>query len=438
MLTKNFSNTNISTKIFCCLYSLFITEHDMMKLAERAKSCVSCEIEDCTSRHFEIIKKFVASINGDINNVSQRGNQCTAHKQLCNAKTELRYILYLTFWVILFVIAILGNFTVIISIYKSQTLRKRRTNYLVTSLAICNSFITLTIIPVKIYTTYKNNSFCLKPETCKFYISFDNLFFVSSITHIFALSVDRYIAINYGYWYPMNVSSNRMRLVIVGVWLYSGIWCAFGNIHMGAEIRQFEDSLECVTNNFWYRTLAFTVVFYIPSIIMAILYFKIYRVASNHARKICKRKKRYKDPSESFNSPDIYSTTPLSIRSMENSHEAINSMKIERTRSITSRIRTFSHNTANHILNHGVIFKVTKTVFIVYGFFVISWLPVSIIAIAFQETFHQKWQYLILAEVLPFVNTSFNPFIYAFTNKEYRHAFTGLLSKARERLNFFH
>ena len=86
--------------------------------------------------------------------------------------------------------------------------------------------------------------------------------------------------------------------------------------------------------------------------------------------------------------------------------------------------------------------KSAKTLAMVYGAFVICWLPSSIISIILFfdtdelfRTFQRKhpsafmFTYYAFIEVLPVLNTSVNPFIYSFFNGQFRDAFKRVYSK---------
>jgi len=60
-----------------------------------------------------------------------------------------------------------------------------------------------------------------------------------------------------------------------------------------------------------------------------------------------------------------------------------------------------------------------------------SWLPVSIMTAAFKQSVDVKWPHIVFVEILPFLNSTVNPFIYGFTNKEYRHAFRTVANEIR-------
>ena len=82
------------------------------------------------------------------------------------------------------------------------------------------------------------------------------------------------------------------------------------------------------------------------------------------------------------------------------------------------------------------LLKVTKTVCIVYGCFMVCWLPVSVFAVglawsgkSFQT--EEEWPHVVVAEILPVLNSTMNPFIYSLTNKKYRKAFYKVVNDAR-------
>ena len=85
------------------------------------------------------------------------------------------------------------------------------------------------------------------------------------------------------------------------------------------------------------------------------------------------------------------------------------------------------------------ILKVAKTVAVVYGCFMVCWLPLSIFApgLAWSHTAFSTahgWPHVVIAEILPVLNSTMNPIIYLLRNKVYMKAFRNMSSRFHHRM----
>lgn len=318
-------------------------------------------------------------------------------EDLCRQGTQKWYMAYVTFWTLALIIGIIGNILVCVAFLQSAVLRKTITNYFVTSLAISDLLVVIFIIPLKIHTALHNQEFCAPLIFCQTFYTSDVTFFAASITNLFIISIDRYIAIVRPYDYRDFLTPRRAKTGIILIWVYSAIWGLL--VHFNPETNGFDaifvKNLTCDANNQLFYRIQYVMVFYIPSFFMCFIYIKIMRISRTHARHIDARR---------------------------NSLVGIGARRAE--------VCTFFPN-ANYFINHKLELRATKVVFVVYGTFLMCWLP-----LVFMSTFHYLTQakvastvvYSIVAEILPVTNSLLNPFIYGILHRDFKRSLRRMMS----------
>ncbi|XP_044539103.1 trace amine-associated receptor 6-like, partial [Gracilinanus agilis] len=201
----------------------------------------------------------------------------------------LRVILYLTYGTGV-VLAVLGNLLVMISILHFRQLHSPA-NFLIASLACADFLVGATVMPFSMVRSvescwYFGNSYC------KLHTTFDVAFCYTSLFHLCFISIDRYIAVTDPLTYPTKFTFSVSGLCITLSWTftmsYSGSVFYTGVNDDGLE--ELVSALTCVggcqiaVNQKW--TLIHFLLFFTPSLIMIILYSKIFLVAKMQARKI--------------------------------------------------------------------------------------------------------------------------------------------------------
>ncbi|VDN57041.1 unnamed protein product [Dracunculus medinensis] len=125
--------------------------------------------------------------------------------------------------------AIFGNVLVIVAVYKERTL-KTVTNLLIVSLAVSDFLVALCVMSFAIYFELHNLIYCksfqlnsfvwnLGPIFCNIYLAADVSCSTASILNLFAISLDRYIAISYPIKYAQyGTKRTRAHMFIAFVW----------------------------------------------------------------------------------------------------------------------------------------------------------------------------------------------------------------------------
>ena len=125
---------------------------------------------------------------------------------------------------------------------------------------------------------------------CSFYLALDVLFCTSSIVHLCAISLDRYWSVTKAVSYNRKRTPGRIKAMIGVVWFISIVISSPPLLTMQKEEDvETEDERdaqmqECLLNNqTWYILSSCLVSFFVPGVIMILVYCKIYRVAKQRA-----------------------------------------------------------------------------------------------------------------------------------------------------------
>ncbi|KAM9666630.1 LOW QUALITY PROTEIN: trace amine-associated receptor 6-like [Trichechus inunguis] len=277
------------------------------------------------------------------------------------------------------VLAVFGNLLVMISILRFKQLHSP-TNFLISSLACANFLARVTVMPFSMVRSvescwYFGDSFCTFHTCC------DVAFCYSSLFHLCFISIDRYIAVTDPLVYP--VSGIRIGISWILLIRYSGAVFFTGANDDGLE--ELPRALNCVggcqtvVNQNW--VLIDFLSFFIPTLVMIILYSNILLVARQQAIKI--------------------ETTSSKTESSSESYKA----RVARER------------------------KTAKTLAITVIAFMISWLPYSIDSLidAYMGFTTPAYVYEICCWCA-YYNSAMNPLIYALFYPRFRKAIKLIVS----------
>ncbi|XP_040094679.1 trace amine-associated receptor 7a-like [Oryx dammah] len=188
------------------------------------------------------------------------------------------------------VLAVFGNLLVMISILHFKQLHSP-TNFLIASLACADFLVGVTVMP---FSTVRSVESCwyFGESYCKFHTCFDGSFCYASIYHLCFISLDRYIAITDPLVYPTRFTVSVSGMCIAFSWLFAIIY-SFSLLGTGANAAGLEDlvsALTCVggcqfaVNQSW--VLVNFILFFIPTLVMIVLYSNVFLIAKQQAGKI--------------------------------------------------------------------------------------------------------------------------------------------------------
>uniref|UniRef100_A0A8D8S7B9 5-hydroxytryptamine receptor n=1 Tax=Cacopsylla melanoneura TaxID=428564 RepID=A0A8D8S7B9_9HEMI len=179
---------------------------------------------------------------------------------------------------------VIGNVFVIAAILLEKNLQSVA-NYLIVSLAVADLMVACLVMPLgAVYEI--SRGWILGPELCDMWTSSDVLCCTASILHLVAIAVDRYWAVtNVDYIHTRN--ANRIIIMIVVVWSVAFIVSLAPQL--GWKDPEYMDRInqqKCmVSQDLGYQIFATCSTFYVPLLVILVLYWKIFQTARKRIRR---------------------------------------------------------------------------------------------------------------------------------------------------------
>ncbi|CAL1297845.1 unnamed protein product [Larinioides sclopetarius] len=180
---------------------------------------------------------------------------------------------------------IAGNIFVLAAILRERNLQTL-SNYLVFSLAIADLMVACLVMPIGAQYEVMNQEWILGSAMCEIWTSGDVLCCTASILHLVAIAVDRYCAVT-NINYVQYRSPKKVGFMIVTVWSVSFL-VSFAPI-LGWKDEEFllriQIEKRClVSQDIGFQIFATCATFYVPLMVILILYWRIYQVVRKRIR----------------------------------------------------------------------------------------------------------------------------------------------------------
>ncbi|CAL8099275.1 unnamed protein product [Calicophoron daubneyi] len=179
-----------------------------------------------------------------------------------------------------------GNLLVILAVAIVKKLRTP-SNFLILSLAVSDLFVGLLVMPIAALPEMFNY-WPLNEALCDMYISLDMSLCTASILNLCAISVDRYLAITRPLRYAAKRTPKRMAIMIGIAWIASALIVIPALFGFKEEWKP--GTCEYSTSLI-YQVYATAGAFYIPLIVMIVLYGRIFTLARRISQEDAKQKK---------------------------------------------------------------------------------------------------------------------------------------------------
>lgn len=362
----------------------------------------------------------------------------------------------------LIICSIFGNACVVAAIALERSLQNVA-NYLIGSLAVTDLMVSVLVLPMAaLYQVL--NKWTLGQGICDLFISLDVLCCTSSILHLCAIALDRYWAITDPIDYVNKRTPRRAAILISVTWLIGfsiSIPPMLG--WRSAEDRANPDAC-IISQDPGYTIYSTFGAFYIPLILMLVLYGRIFRAARFRIRKTVrktetakvsgkcrtlspaflhqktnreaggkgwKRRDKSKPGSPCVNGAATHSEEGESLEIVEVSSSFKTHLPLPNTPQSSSHENT---NERNNGTRRKIALarerKTVKTLGIIMGTFIFCWLPFFIVALVLPFCAESCYMPDCLGAVinwLGYSNSLLNPIIYAYFNKDFQSAFKKIL-----------
>ncbi|XP_075210905.1 octopamine receptor beta-2R-like [Lycorma delicatula] len=318
--------------------------------------------------------------------------------------------------------AIFGNLLVIVSVMRHRKLRII-TNYFVVSLALADMLVAMVAMTFNA-SVQMTGHWMFGYFMCDVWNSLDVYFSTASILHLCCISVDRYYAIVKPLKYPINMTKRVVAIMLLNTWIspavisFVPIFCGWYTTESHQEYRRLHPD-ECeFTVNKWYVILSSSISFWIPCTIMVFTYLAIFKEANRQEKQIHSRMGNQVllnhnrgdcngELSSSGGSSKTLTLHEVGVHSTPTKDRNIIKMKREH--------------------------KAARTLGIIMGTFIICWLPFFswyVITTLCGEPCKCPNAVVAVLFWIGYFNSTLNPLIYAYFNRDFREAFKNTLQCA--------
>ncbi|KAA0720007.1 5-hydroxytryptamine receptor 1A-beta [Triplophysa tibetana] len=358
--------------------------------------------------------------------------------------------------------SIFGNACVVAAIALERSLQNVA-NYLIGSLAVTDLMVSVLVLPMAaLYQVL--DKWTLGQVTCDIFISLDILCCTSSILHLCAIALDRYWAITNPIDYMKKRTLKRAALLITVTWLVGFSISIPPMLIMKSQPKSKAEDMAnpeacMISYDPWYTIYSTFCAFYIPLILMLVLYWRIFKAARFRIRKTVRKtdKKRVKcltvspalfkrangelgknwksavepKPPACVNGAVKHAEDGESLEIIEVHSNSKNNLPLPNTpNSVPLFENKHEKNTeAKRKLALARERKTVKTLGIIMGTFILCWLPFFIKALVmpFCPSCDMPLWLIDVINWLGYSNSLLNPIIYAYFNKDFQSAFKKII-----------
>ncbi|XP_024879236.1 octopamine receptor beta-3R-like isoform X2 [Temnothorax curvispinosus] len=339
------------------------------------------------------------------------------------------------------VTALLGNALVIASVRRHRKLRVPTNRYVV-SLAMADLLVTVCAMTFNASVELSGGKWLLGSIMCDVWNSMDVYFSTASILHLCCISVDRYYAIVRPLEYPAIMRTVTVTAMLSSAWTLPAL-ISFIPIFMGwyttqqhLDFRRKNPQICMFVVNLPYAVISSCVSFWIPGVVMIIMYCKIYKEAIKQRAALSRA-----SSSTVLNNVHVRRSSSGSRHHSRTSHQLLlhpsdasdygrppsyrasaAELNVENGTSIRQQTKSWR---AEH--------KAARTLGIIMGAFLLCWLPFFLWYLTTSlcgEACYTPDTVVSVLFWIGYFNSALNPLIYAYFNRDFRDAFKDTLKSA--------
>ncbi|KAM4876057.1 5-hydroxytryptamine receptor 1A [Thomomys bottae] len=366
--------------------------------------------------------------------------------------------------------AVLGNACVVAAIALERSLQNVA-NYLIGSLAVTDLMVSVLVLPMAaLYQVL--NKWTLGQVTCDLFIALDVLCCTSSILHLCAIALDRYWAITDPIDYVNKRTPRRAAALISLTWLIGFLISIPPMLGWRTPEDRSDPDACTISKDQGYTVYSTFGAFYIPLLLMLVLYGRIFRAARFRIRKTVKKVEKKRAEPRPGTSPappppknadgrpgsrdcrlgaehqapgapcangaarpadDGASLEEIEVHRVGSSkeHLPLPSGAGVASGALASLERKNERNAeAKRKMALARERKTVKTLGIIMGTFILCWLPFFIVALVLpfcENSCHMPELLGAIINWLGYANSLLNPIIYAYFNKDFQNAFKKII-----------
>lgn len=368
------------------------------------------------------------SLNVFHTNQTAQARNCSAEEESATYQdaTPLSWKIVLTLILAFITLAtVLSNAFVIATVYQTRKLHTPA-NYLIASLAVTDLLVSILVMPISTMYTV-TGKWTLGQIVCDIWLSSDITCCTASILHLCVIALDRYWAITDAVEYSTKRTPKRAAGMIALVWVFS---ISISMPPLFWRQSKAEEVADCIVNSdhILYTVYSTVGAFYFPTLLLIILYGRIYvearsRILKQTPKNTGKRLTRAHLITDSPGSTS--SVMSINCKASEASSETgspvfMNQVKVKVSDALLEKKKLTAARER----------KATKTLGIILGAFIVCWLPFFIITLVLPICKDACWFHMAIFDFftwLGYLNSLINPIIYTMSNEDFKQAFHKLI-----------